>query len=106
MPTGANPELESTAGDMVQGRRRFCEQCGIAIAHVKHEAPDACILGFRRQGTQRGERFEVRFGTVFGRCLVEVIPRGYPIYAALIECPPKGAHLVHGHVLLTYVHAE
>ena len=106
VPTCSDTQLETAARYVIERDRSLRQQCGVAVADIENQATDPGVRGFRRQGAQGGQRFEVGFiATVEGR-LVEVIPNGDPVDAAVVELAPQDSQFRHRDVLLAKMYAQ
>jgi hypothetical protein len=60
IPTGAEAELESSAGDRVQGRCLVSQQRRVAVVVAEHHRPQVQAGGRRRRGGEGAERGKLR----------------------------------------------
>ena len=96
VPAGAEPQLESAAGDVVDGRGHLGQQTGIAVGDAEHQAAEPGLPGIGGQGAEGRHGLEVIDRPARGRGLVQVVPDRDPVHARVVEPPPQRPQIGHG----------
>ena len=105
MPPSAEPGLETSTRDVVDGDTRLGEDSRIAERGAEHQTADARLGGDRRQRAERRDCLEVRRFATVRRRFVEMVPDRDPV-DDIVEPLPQLDHVGHRSILLAEMDPE